>query len=130
MYETVASELESVLAAWDYEGRTPPAFVTRRIRRYLRCGRPEWGFVRVYCSTCRDDTIVDLSGKDRAICPSCTGRRMSSTAANLVQRVIPEQDVRQYVLTVPYQLRARLAYNPDDRRSSNCRHPTGRGRTQ
>ena len=39
---------------------------------------------------------------------------MSSTAANLVQRVFPEQDARQYVLTVPYQLRARLAYNPAD----------------
>ena len=65
MYQVVAQELESVLAAWEYEERSPPAFVKRRLRGYLRCGLPEWGFTRVYCAECREDAIVAFSCKDR-----------------------------------------------------------------
>jgi hypothetical protein len=36
---------------------------------------------------------------------------MSDTAAHLVGRVIPHVPVRQWVLSLPYALRYRLAYN-------------------
>jgi hypothetical protein len=49
--------------------------------------------------------------KGRGICPSCGGRRMADPAANMVDRVFPEVPVRQWVLTFPFALRYRLAYD-------------------
>lgn len=42
-------------------------------------------------------------------CPSCMGRRMCVTAANLIERVLPEVALRQWVLTFPFAWRRRLA---------------------
>ena len=39
------------------------------------------------------------------------GRRMAQTAANLVEEVLPKVALRQGVLTLPYPIRHRLAYN-------------------
>jgi hypothetical protein len=39
------------------------------------------------------------------------GRRMAETAANLVDHVLPRVPLRQFVFTVPFELRARLAYD-------------------
>ncbi len=36
---------------------------------------------------------------------------MASTAANLVEHVLPPSPLRQWVLTVPFAWRARLAYD-------------------
>src|SRR5262249_24161061 len=48
--------------------------------------------------------------KGRGFCPSCTGRRMNATAANLIERVLPpESGLRQWVLTIPFSWRRRLA---------------------
>ncbi len=57
------------------------------------------------------DRIVAFSCKGRGFCPSCLGRRMADTAAHLVDRVLPEAPVRQWVLTLPFALRYRLAYD-------------------
>ncbi len=43
----------------------------------------------------------------RGFCPSCGGRRMADTAAWLVDRVLREVLVRQWVLTLPFALRRR-----------------------
>jgi len=45
-------------------------------------------------------------------CGSCIGRRICDFGAALVDRVIPHVPVRQWVLTVPHGLRARLAFDP------------------
>ncbi len=51
-----------------------------------------------------------FSCKGRGFCPSCTGRRMNATAANLIERVLPpESGLRQWVLTFPFSWRRRLA---------------------
>ncbi len=39
------------------------------------------------------------------------GRRMADTAAHLVDCVLPEVPVRQWVLTLPYPLRYRCAWD-------------------
>ncbi len=54
---------------------------------------------------------VSFSCKGRGLCPSCLGRRMASTAANLVEHVLPPAPLRQWVLTFPFAWRARLAYD-------------------
>ena len=46
------------------------------------------------------------------MCPSCAGRRMCETAADLVDRVLPVARTRQWVLSVPWGLRWKLAFDP------------------
>jgi hypothetical protein len=60
---------------------------------------------------CGLDRVVAFSCKGRGFCPSCGGRRMADTAAHLVDRVLPEVPVRQWVLSLPFALRYRLAYD-------------------
>ena len=40
----------------------------------------------------------------RGLCPSCAGLRMAGSAAHLVDRVLPNVPIRQYVLAFPYEL--------------------------
>ena len=81
------------------------------LRGFLRCGILAHGFVRVHCDGCGLDRVVAFSCKGRGFCPSCGGRRMADTAAHLVDRVLPEVPVRQWVLSLPFALRYRLAYD-------------------
>ena len=54
-----------------------------------------------------------FSCKRRGFCPSCGARRMSQTAAHLVDHVIPHVPVRQWVLSLPIPLRVLLAAQPE-----------------
>jgi hypothetical protein len=56
--------------------------------------------------------LVAFSCKLRGVCPSCGARRASQTAANLVDRVLPHVPLRQWVLSVPYELRLPMARSP------------------
>ena len=56
-----------------------PAHVRGELERYLRCGLLSEGFVRVYCATCK--------------------------AARWVDRLLLPVSWRQWVLTVPFELR-------------------------
>jgi hypothetical protein len=58
-----------------------------------------------------DPATCVASAEGRGFCPSCMGRRMAETAANLVDHVLPRVPLRQFVFTVPFELRARLAYD-------------------
>jgi hypothetical protein len=78
----------------------------------IACGVLGAGFVRVRCSDCGKEKAVAFSCKGRGFCPSCTGRRMADTAARLVDDVFPVGvPVRQWVLSLPIDLRYRLAYD-------------------
>src|SRR4029450_8146174 len=68
-------------------------------------------FLRLHCDDCGHDRLVPFSCKRRGFCPSCGGRRMADTAAHLALRVLPAVPVRQWVLTLPYALRYRCAYD-------------------
>ena len=111
LYGVVAGNLESFLERQQERGRVVPRFVERELRAFLDCGVLARGFVRVHCDTCRMDRVVPYSCKHRGFCPSCGGRRMADTAAHLVDHVLPEAPVRQWVLSVPFALRYRLAYD-------------------
>jgi ribosomal protein S27E len=80
---------------------------------YLRCGRLEYGFVRVKCNGCRHEHLVAFSCKRRGFCPSCGARRMIETSAHLVDHIFPEVPVRQWVLSFPWPLRLLFASRPD-----------------
>jgi len=109
LFGVVQAELQTFLA--QQRDRPLPGFIERESRGFLECGIFAHGFLRVHCDACGRDRIVAFSCKGRGFCPSCLGRRMAETAAHLVDRVLPEAPVRQWVLTLPFALRYRLAYD-------------------
>jgi hypothetical protein len=92
------------------DGPGLPRFVVRELRRYLACGILAHGFARVRCSQCGKDELVAFSCTGRGFCPSCGRRRMAETAAHLVDLVVPDVRVRQWVLSPP--IRFVLAFDP------------------
>jgi hypothetical protein len=111
LYRVVQENLETFLASARDQGRVVPRFVERELRAFLSCGILAHGFMRVRCQECGRERLVAYSCKKRGFCPSCGARRMADTAAHLVDRVLPEAPVRQYVLSLPFALRYRLAFD-------------------
>jgi len=93
------------------DGEGLPRFVEQEFRDFLHCGWLAGGFARFRCGDCGLDRLVPFSCKTRALCPSCGGRRMAERAAHLLDHVIPDVPVRQWVLSLPYRLRYQLAWD-------------------
>lgn len=110
LYEVVIGKLETfpAYARETYE-RAIPRYVERELRRFLDCGILERGFVRAFCGDCGASIVDAFSCKCRGSCPSCGARRMNQTAANLVDLVLPDQPVRQWVVSLPWDLRLPVA---------------------
>ena len=89
-----------------------PELVIKEFEEYLRCGILAHGFLRAQCSSCQHEMLVAFSCKKRGFCPSCGARRMSETAAHLVDHVLPHRNIRQWVLTFPVPIRLCLAVRP------------------
>ena len=85
-----------------------PPFVEHEFSRYLACGMLQHGFARLRCPSCGTERLVAFSCKGR-LCPSCWAHRAADTAADLVDRVLPEARYRQWVLTLPWEMRYHLA---------------------
>ena len=111
LYTVVSKNLETFLEEQFQRNRPVPFFVEREMRAFLDCGIPSHGFLRVHCDSCGCDRVVPFSCKGRGFCSSCCGRRMADTAAHLVDRVLPEVQTRQWVLTLPYTMRFLMAYD-------------------
>jgi len=94
-----------------FDGAALPPFVRRELEGYLDCGLLCRGFARLKCESCAEQHLVAFACKGRGICPSCMGRRMCQTAANLVEHVLPPVPLRQWVFTMPHQLRGRVAFD-------------------
>jgi hypothetical protein len=88
-----------------------PRFVVRDFEEYLRCGLLEHGCVELACRRCGHPMLVAFSCKRRGFCPSCLGRRMSDLAAHLVDDVLPEVPIRQWVCSLLWSLPYVLAYD-------------------
>jgi hypothetical protein len=111
LYEVVRDNLATLYGAIDDGALTArlPKHARDELTAYLDCGLLCRGFARVVCNACPKTHLVAFSCKGRGFCPSCTGRRMCQTAAHLVDDVLPEVALRQWVLTFPFAWRARLA---------------------
>jgi len=112
LHQVVREHLETFLAETRARGGGEglPRFVERELREFVTCGVMARGFARFRCSGCEREILVAFSCKGR-ICPSCCGRRMGELAAHLVDGVLGGLPVRQWVLTLPFRLRYRLAYD-------------------
>lgn len=112
LYEVVRDNLETLYGAIE-DGAIAvriPKHARKELEAYLSCGLLCRGFARLKCEDCGERRVVAFSCKGRGFCPSCTGRRMNATAANLIERVLPRQSgLRQWVLTFPFPWRRRLA---------------------
>jgi hypothetical protein len=112
LYQVFAEHLESFLQqARTTEHGELPFHVEKEMRAYLECGVLAYGFVRARCEECGTSRAVAFSCKKRGFCTSCSGRRMADTAARLVDDVLPRVPVRQFVLSFPYEIRYRLAWD-------------------
>lgn len=111
LYRTIQTYWPIFLSEQERSGKTIPYFIQDEFSDYLKCGIPEYGFVRTYCYHCKDSRIVAFSCKRRGFCPSCCARRMNDEAAHLVDQVLPQFVYRQWVISFPYKLRFMMAYN-------------------
>ncbi len=111
LYQILAGHLETFLQQARTAEHRLPLHVEKEMRAYLECGMLAYGFVRARCEDCGASRAVAFSCKKRGFCPSCCGRRMADTAARLVDEVLPRVPVRQWVLSFPYEIRYRLAYD-------------------
>jgi Putative transposase/Transposase zinc-binding domain len=113
LFEVVRANLLTLYAAIEQGFAAPlPKFVRDELEGYVGCGVLARGFALFACPECGERKLVAFSCGGRGFCPSCWGRRMAQGAANLVDHVLPERvPLRQFVLTVPFELRARLAYD-------------------
>jgi ribosomal protein S27E len=113
LYELIAEYYPRFRDRRAGEGRALPGYVEDEFAAYLKCGLLEHGFLRVKCDACQAEKLVAFSCKRRGFCPSCGARRMAETAALLVDKVLPQQPVRQWVLSLPFALRYLLATRPE-----------------
>lgn len=94
------------------QGTVLPYHVDKEFYEFLQCGRLENGFLRVVCHDCKHEKLVAFSCKKRGLCPSCGARRMVESAKLLVDDVLGDYPVRQWVLSFPIALRLLLARYP------------------
>ena len=111
LWQCVRDHLPGFLAGAAENDRPVPEFVCEELERFLRCGILEEGCAVVRCESCGFTRLVAYSCKGRGVCPSCIARRMSDTAAHLVDRVLPQVPMRQWVLSLPVPLRYLLAWD-------------------
>lgn len=112
LYQIIERHYPAFKAVMAVQGNGLPLHVQQEFDDYLKCGRLEYGFIRVQCADCHKDGLVAFSCKRRGFCPSCGARRMAESATLLVDDILPEQPIRQWVLSFPFQLRFLFASNP------------------
>jgi hypothetical protein len=113
LYQLVQEHIETFFAQVETEtGSGLPDFVKDEFDAFLECGILAHGFLRLRCTDCTHEKLVAFSCKRRGFCHSCGGRRMAQTAVHLVDHVIPNVPVRQWVLSLPIPLRFLLAAHP------------------
>jgi len=105
LYQVVEQHYPAFVEHLERSGRSIPRYVKREFEDYLKCGRLDFGFLRVRCTECHAEKLVAFSCKRRGFCPSCGARRMAESAALLVDEILPPVPMRQWVLSVPFPLR-------------------------
>jgi hypothetical protein len=114
LYRLVQQHAASFIAHTEANtGAELPRFIRDEFDAFLECGILAHGFLRLRRGECGHDKLLAFSCKRRGFCPSCGARRMSQTAAHLVDHVIPHVPVRHWVLSLPIPLRVLLAAQPE-----------------
>jgi ribosomal protein S27E len=112
LYQIIEKYYPAFVAHLAAERLTLPDYVHQEFEDYLKCGRLEYGFLRVRCEECHHERLLAFSCKRRGFCPSCGTKRMVDSAALLVDTILPHLPMRQWVLSVPFHLRLLFARQP------------------
>jgi Putative transposase/Transposase zinc-binding domain len=113
LYGIIRDHLATFLAHTERAYAAPlPKYVVDTFEGYLSCGDVAAGFLRCHCEGCGHDVLVAFSCKHRGLCPSCGTRRMSGEAVQVVDRVLPNVPLRQWVVSLPWELRRLAAMKP------------------
>lgn len=114
LYRLVRDHLETVYQAVD-EGFASAPLPTSSSKSSNASSIAEYccrGAAPLVCEQCPQTHVTALSCKGRGFCPSCLGRRMAQTSANIIDHVLPRGvPLRQWVFTCPFELRARLGFD-------------------
>ncbi|HHT9951394.1 TPA: transposase zinc-binding domain-containing protein [Legionella pneumophila] len=113
LYQVIEEYYPAFLSHLAELEKSVPQYVQDEFESYLKCERLEHGFLRVQCESCHVEQLVAFSCKRRGFCPSCGAKRMVESAALLVDEVLPEKPIGQWVLSVPYPLRWLFASEPE-----------------
>ena len=79
--------------------------VESAVEAFLACGRPEGGFARIRCESCKAEHLLSFSCRTRNFCPSCQAKRAALFAEKLVEEILEKVPHRHYVFTIPKALR-------------------------
>jgi ribosomal protein S27E len=112
LYQIIEKYYPQFLNHMGQQDKDLPKYVRSEFKEYLKCGRLEYGFLRVRCEDCHHKHLVAFSCKRRGFCLSCGARRMAESAALLFDDVLPHEPIRQRVLSFPFQLRFLFASYP------------------
>jgi hypothetical protein len=112
LYKIIEEHYPAFVSHLAKAGRVLPAYIDREFEDYLKCGLLQHGFLRLRCEDCYHERLLAFSCKYRGFCPSCWAKRMTESAALLVDTVLPREPMRQWVLSVPFALRFLFANHP------------------
>jgi ribosomal protein S27E len=113
LYQVLSKYYADFLSYLSDIGKRLPSYVKREFEDYLKCGQLKHGFLRVRCDDCFNEKLVAFSCKRRGFCPSCGTKRLVESTSLLVDEILPDTPIRQWVLSLPYDLRFLLAINPE-----------------
>lgn len=111
-YQIIKKHYSSFKSHLEEQGTILPCHVQREFEDFSKCGLLTYGFLRVRCQDCHHERLIAFSCKRRGFCPSCCAKRMIESTALLVDKILPYQPIRQWVLSVPYPLRLLFAKQP------------------
>ena len=86
-------------------------YLRKVIYRYLDCGDPHNGFVRLRCKDCGHEYLLAFSCTRRHFCPSCHQKRVVEFGEWLCQEVIKSVPHRHFVFSIPKILRRYFLYD-------------------
>ena len=111
IYQTIRDHWPQFQDICNLDGKGLPDYVKEEFESYLRCGQLYYGFTRRQCESCHKGHLLPFSCKKRGFCPSCCSRRSAETTTHLIDNIIPEHRVRQWVVTLPVAIRYMASTN-------------------
>lgn len=109
LHKVVRENYKTFAAHVEHEGRTLPKHVLKEFDEYVKCGILAHGFIRLKCEDCKAERLVAFSCRGRGFCPSCIGKRQAITTEFLIEKLLGGLPVRQFVLSLPFELRFLMA---------------------
>ena len=111
LFKVISENADAYFQKQSIAGISYPGFIYKTLGAYLHCGLLDYGFVRTYCRDCCHSELVAFSCKRRGFCPSCHAKRMNESVHHLTTNVFPKIPFRQWVLSLPFELRPLIATN-------------------